>query len=108
MSESFYPSISSLLNTDYIPESLSFVKDALSSVSNALYYKNLQFHDTGAEGYYEMDIIPKNQEMFEMDLFGTGLKLIVNPDNNVSNGSTSIHVSFSYSLPVLKKHNLSY
>jgi hypothetical protein len=44
MSESFYPSISSLLKTDNIPEFLSFIKDALNDAGNALYYKNLQFN----------------------------------------------------------------
>ena len=101
MSESFYPSVNSLLKTDNIPEFLSFIKDALNDASNALYYKNLQFSDNGYEGYYEMDIIPKNQELFEMDLFGTGLSLIINPDSNVSNGNTSIHVGLNYVFPIL-------
>jgi len=84
MSESFYPSVNSLLKTDSIPASLSFVKDALNNITNALYYKNLQFSDTGAEGYYEMDLIPKNQDDFEMNLFGTGMSLIISPDPTVS------------------------
>ena len=98
MSESFYPSVNSLLNLDRIPDSLSFVKDALNNAGNALYYKNLQLSVDSSQGYYEMDLIPGNQNAFEIDLFGTGLMLIINPDDT---GNTSIHISLSYSWPVL-------
>jgi hypothetical protein len=43
----YYPTLSSIINSDDIPEVLGFIKDGVQSLIDKIHYKDLQFNKIG-------------------------------------------------------------
>ena len=76
----YYPSISSVVNTDDIPDILGFVKEGIIYLFDNLHYKDLQYSKSskGDAAFYSLTIVSKKRLDFEIP--GSGIYLVLNPD----------------------------
>ncbi len=78
MSEKYYPTISSLIKIDDLPEQLNFLQtgvNGLTEVFDKVYYQNLEINhaNSGAVSSYQLDLVSLNK--LAWDIPGTGLTL---------------------------------
>lgn len=95
-----HPSLSQLLPLDKIPNEIEAVRDALASIFNDIYVKNLiasQSYD-GSSGFYSVTLTTYNSIGIDIPI-ADDLRLILNP---TVQGTTEIPVSFDYSWIILK------
>ncbi len=76
----YYPAITDIVRTDDLPEFLSFFKTGLETIFNKIYYKDYYFskNNSGSEAFYSLSIVSKTK--LSLDLPGTGISLVLNPD----------------------------
>ncbi len=76
----YYPTLSSLITVDELPDFLSFIKEHVQSVFDNIYYKDYYSSEnaTGSSAFYRLDIVPRTR--LEQEVLGTGMILILNPD----------------------------
>ena len=101
MADNFYPSLSTLVTLDAVPEQLGFLKDGVSALLNKIYFKDLQVvkSDAGESAFYSLTLVLYKEAGVEIP--GTGIELVLNPDFNAS-GLTEIPVRLSYEWQILK------
>lgn len=95
-----HPSLSQLLPLDKIPNGIDAVRDALTSIFDDIYVKNLivskSYH--GDSGYYSFTLTTYNTIGINIPI-ADDLKLVLNP---TVEGTTEIPISFDYSWIILK------
>ncbi|WP_298510397.1 hypothetical protein [uncultured Kordia sp.] len=76
----YYPTISSLINEDDIPDMLGFIKDGIVYLFDNIHYKDLQFSKSvyGDEAFYSLSIVTKKR--LDIEIPGTGIYLVLNPN----------------------------
>lgn len=76
----YYPTLSSIVDTDEIPDILGFVKDGIITVLGKIHYKDLQYSKSpkGDAAFYSLSIVTKKRLDFEIP--GTGIYFVLNPD----------------------------
>ncbi|KAF2082120.1 hypothetical protein [Flavobacterium sharifuzzamanii] len=98
-----HPSLSQLLPLDKIPNELEAIRDALASLFDSVFVKNLiasQSYDNSS-GFYSMTLTTYNSLGLDIPL-AQDLKLVLNP---TVDGNTEIPISFDYSWIILKYIN---
>ncbi len=78
----YYPSLSSVVTLDDFPEYLGFIKEGIQKIFDKIYIKDFQANISprGESGFYGLSIVSKRRLQFEIP--GTGMFLILNPDND--------------------------
>lgn len=96
--QSFYPNLGALVSLDDFPEALQFLESGLQKALDKIYYKDLQVAKThdASQAYYDLVLV--TNEPIQLDLFNTGLALVLNPGNT---GETLIPISLSYRWGIL-------
>ncbi len=80
----YYPSLSDLMKPQDLPDFLSFIKDGLQAVFDKMYYKDYQTSRSisGSSAFYSLDIVSRKK--LQLELPGTGVFFVLNPDYNDS------------------------
>jgi hypothetical protein len=80
----YYPALSDLMKPADLPDFLSFIKDGLQAVFDKMYYKDYQTSrsTTGSSAFYSLDIVSRKK--LALELPGTGVFFVLNPDYNDS------------------------
>ncbi len=102
-SSNFYPSLSTLIPTDAIPENVGNLQESVQNIFDALFYKDLQIDKSVLEdtGFYRLSLV--TYQPIDFQIPGTDqLKVQLFP--SVS-GHTSIPISLEYRLEILKYIN---
>ena len=99
MSNKYYPSLKNLITLDAIPDSVDFIKSALTNLFSKIHYKDFQssVSNDGSVAFYSLRIVTK--EPLDVDLF-FGLKFILNRDYTDPQIS-SFPVTLQYSWPII-------
>lgn len=76
----YYPTLSSVMSQDDIPEILGFVKDGILWLFDKIHYKDLQYSKSprGDAAFYSLSVVASEQ--LDIELPGTGIYLVLNPD----------------------------
>ncbi|WP_299457978.1 hypothetical protein [uncultured Microscilla sp.] len=77
----FYPNLGTIVTLNDFPPELQFLENGLQHALDNIYYKNLQFtkNDQGTQAYYNLILV--TGEALKLDLFNSGLSLVLNPGN---------------------------
>ena len=104
-STTFYPSLSTLIPLENIPNELGSFKNGLTNIFNKLYYRDLQIHKSalGDAAFYNLKIVTYRRIALEIG-GANGLSLIFNPslDENIAGANSEFDVSLSYKWEILK------
>ena len=75
----YYPKLSSVVNTDDIPDILGFIKDGIVYLFDKIHYKDLQYNKSprGDAAFYSLSIV---SQRLDIELPSTGIYLVLNPD----------------------------
>jgi len=104
MANQFYPTLSSILSTENIPEELSFISDGLDAILDDIHFKDLivERSSDGVTTSYSLDIVSYSR-LLRFEIPGTGLVLILNPDlDNTNINYSVIPISFTWSWGIKK------
>ncbi|QTD39024.1 hypothetical protein JL193_07180 [Polaribacter batillariae] len=76
----YYPTLSSVVTEEDIPDILGFLKDGISNLLKKVHFKDLQFSKSarGDAAFYSLSIVTKDR--LDIEVPGTGIFLILNPD----------------------------
>lgn len=76
----YYPTLSSVITKDDIPEVLGFLKEGLENLLEKIHYKDLQYSKspTGDAAFYSLSIVSPNR--IDLEIPGTGIFIVLNPD----------------------------
>jgi|26BtaG_2_1085354.scaffolds.fasta_scaffold07833_5 hypothetical protein len=76
----YYPTLSSVITKDDIPEVLGFLKVGLENLLGKIHFKDLQYSKspTGDAAFYSLSIV--SPERLDMEIPGTGIYIVLNPD----------------------------
>ena len=76
----YYPTLSTIVNEDDIPEILGFIKEGLVNLLGKIHYKDLQYNKSprGDAAFYSLTIVSPKKLAIEIP--GTGIALVLNPD----------------------------
>lgn len=101
ISNKFYPALADLLPESFVPDSLSFIQDAIETVIQDLYYKDFQSQKSnfGDAAFYALSVISYNRIGIEFP--ETGISLILNPAIG-DQTFTELAVSVEVKLEILK------
>ena len=105
-SGTFYPSLSTILTVDSLPENLGFLQNGISNFLDKLYFRDYQFHksEKGDSAFYSLVIV--SQKRLAIEFPGTGLSLIFNPSHpGLATVTSEFPLSLSYEWPILKYIN---
>ena len=94
----FYPDLGSLLSGDDFPEVLAFLKPAMQDILNDIYYDKYHKGSNADGSHFECRLEMLLKKGLNLDLFGSGFRLAVNPDE--SGNMAVIPVSLQYSHPI--------
>ncbi len=99
-----YPVLSDLLPLHKIPSELELVKEALTSILDKVYFKDLVLSKAynGEAGYYTLSLISLKPLGVNIP-FANELKLVINP--SADGTITEVPLSFDYQWEVLKYFN---
>jgi hypothetical protein len=102
---SFYPSLDTLIPLESIPAQLGVVKEGLTNVFGHFFYRDLQVHKTadGDAAFYSLKLLTYKRLALEVPGTG-GLALILNPslDEGVQGAHSEFPISLSYKWSILK------
>ncbi|WP_130735947.1 hypothetical protein [Flavobacterium sp. J27] len=95
----YYPTLSTILNEEDIPEILGFIKEGLVGLLGKIHYKDLQYTKSprGDAAFYSLNIV--SPKRLAIELPGTGISLVLNPDvtgNDFSISSFPITVEYQW------------
>ncbi len=84
----YYPTLSTIINPEDIPEILGFIKGGLENLLGKIHYKDLQYSKSprGDAAFYSLSIV--SPKRLGIELPGTGINLVLNPD--ITGGDYSI------------------
>ncbi len=98
----FYPSLSNLIQVDEIPSALAVIQGGIDDLFKHFYYKDFQAQKSasGDVGFYQLKII--TYKRLGIEIPGTnGLALILNP-SITPGGTTDFPISLGYRWDILK------
>ncbi|WP_395654555.1 hypothetical protein [Flavobacterium sp.] len=77
----YYPTLSTIVNEDDIPEILGFIKEGLVNLLGKIHYKDLQYNKSprGDAAFYGLTIVSPKKLAIEIP--GTGIALVLKPDS---------------------------
>ncbi|MEW7278317.1 hypothetical protein ABW636_06955 [Aquimarina sp. 2201CG1-2-11] len=96
----YYPTLSTIITPEELPELLGFLKEAITGLLDNIYYKDLQYSKSGYgdQAFYSLRIISKNR--LELEIPGTGIYMVLNPD--ITDGTiSSFPITVQYEWPIL-------
>ena len=84
----YYPRLSSAVSEQDIPDILGFIKTGVVNLLNKIHYKDLQYSKSakGDAAFYSLSIVSKR---LDIEVPGTGIYLILNPDLTTGNSNIS-------------------
>lgn len=73
----FYPTLSTVISADELPDLLGFLKEELASLLDSIYYKDLQYSKSvyGDRAFYSLRIVSRNR--LDLEIPGTGAKFVL-------------------------------
>ncbi len=76
----YYPKIDDITRIEDLPDILGFLKDGIQELFSDVFYKNFQFSKSvnGDIAFYSLDIV--SAKKLSIELPGTGIFLVLNPD----------------------------
>jgi len=76
----YYPTLSTIVNEDDIPEILGFLKESIANLLGKVHYKDLQYSKSprGDAAFYSLSIVSPRKLAIELP--GTGISLVLNPN----------------------------
>ena len=100
MPTEFYPSLSSLITLDDLPQELDFIEAGISSVFDNVYFRDLQFTRSpkGDSAFYSL-VLVLNRSV-GVTIPGADIRIALNPDF-VSGSMTEIPVTLEYEWKLL-------
>ncbi|WP_299767416.1 hypothetical protein [uncultured Dokdonia sp.] len=108
LAQRFYPTLSSVVNQDEIPEILGFIKDGIVFLFDKIHFKDLQYSKSprGDAAFYTLSIVTRDR--IDIEVPGTGIFLVLNPDADDANiSSFPITIDYEWKLLVyLRSFNL--
>ena len=86
----FYPTLSSVVTQDEIPDALGFIKDGIVFLFDKIHFKDLQYSKSprGDAAFYSLSIVTKDR--LDIEIPATGVFLVLNPDLGVENPDATI------------------
>ena len=94
-----YPSLASLVPTSAVPTELGFLDGAVDLVLGGLRYSDLAI-DTSPEGDGKAYAVTLATRELALDLFGSGVRLILFPADQSGPVTSEIPVAFAYRWPI--------
>lgn len=96
----YYPTLSSVISQDDIPEILGFLKGGILWIFDKVHYKDLQYSKSpkGDSAFYSLSIV--SADRLDIELFGTGIFLVLNPDVD-DNTISSFPITIEYKWKIL-------
>ena len=98
----YYPTLSSVVTAEDLPDILGFIKDGTQNLLSHIYYKDFQ-HSKGAKGdsaFYGLSIV--SPERIQLEIPGTGIYLVLNPDLKDGDNKISVFpITIEYQWKVL-------
>ncbi|MFC4635981.1 hypothetical protein ACFO3O_18865 [Dokdonia ponticola] len=108
LAQRFYPTLSSVVNQDEIPEILGFIKDGIVFLFDTIHFKDLQYSKSprGDAAFYSLSIVTRDR--IDIEVPGTGIFLVLNPDADGPNiSSFPITIDYEWKLlAYLRSFNL--
>lgn len=108
LAQRFYPTLSSVVNQDEIPEILGFIKDGIVFLFDTIHFKDLQYSKSprGDAAFYSLSIVTRDR--IDIEVPGTGIFLVLNPDADDANiSSFPITIDYEWKLlAYLRSFNL--
>ena len=103
-STKYYPKLSSVMNTNALPEALNFVEGGIENLLDDIYLKDLQYIKSASGGNISYYTILKIFKAISLDLLGTGFEILLNPPppNDPYAGSTEIPISINLDIKILE------
>jgi len=104
MADIFFSPLSSVITTDQIPESLNFIETGLDTILDKVFFKDLKVQRSSnfSSTAYDLDIVIQSG-VLKLEIPGTGLLLLLNPDLDNPNGDYSvIPVSLTWDWGILQ------
>lgn len=104
MADIFFSPLSSVITTDQIPESLNFIETGLDTVLDKVFFKDLKVQRSSnfSSAAYDLDIVIQSG-VLKLEIPGTGLVLLLNPDLENPNADYSvIPVSLTWDWRILQ------
>ncbi|OJJ20990.1 hypothetical protein BKI52_10465 [marine bacterium AO1-C] len=107
----FYPTLSSVVDQDQIPDILGFLKDGIVYLFDHVHYKDLQYTKSpnGDSAHYSLSIVSRKR--LDIEIPGTGIYLVLNPDlsgGNVDISAFPITIAYEWKvLAYLRSFDLS-
>lgn len=103
MADTYYPYVSDLITFDQLPDGLTFISDDLNSIFSEIRYQNFIAERSVNEstGYYQLNIVVFS--VLQLDVGGTGIVLILNPDvQSGANTQSIIPVNLNWRWDILR------
>jgi hypothetical protein len=103
MADIYYPYLSDLITIDQLPDGLSFISDDLNSLFSQIRYQSFigEHSVSDSSAFYQLNIVVF--DALKLDVFQTGLVLILNPDLQPGGGNNSIiPITLSWRWSLLK------
>ena len=84
----YYPTLSTVVSIDDLPDILGFIKDGVGSLLDTIHFKDLQSSKSprGDAAFYSLSIVSPNR--IDIEIPGTGIYLVLNPD--IAGGDSTI------------------
>jgi len=101
----YFPPLNELISIDKLPDFLSGIQGGLSNLLSNIKLKEYQVISHSNANGKSWYLVLRTSQRIDLDVFGTGLKLIFNPsfDPNSPGSYTDIPLSCSFKLPILDR-----
>jgi hypothetical protein len=100
--QQFYPPVTDIIKLENIPAQLGFIQNGINSLFENLYFRDLQYtrgkNDDSA--FYSLTLI--SYKKLGVEIPGTGILMVLNPDHNPAAGFTAIPISLHYEWKILR------
>lgn len=99
----YYPRLSSVITENDIPDILGFIKTGIVNLLDRIYFKDLQYSKSpkGDSAFYSLSVVSGR---LDIEIPGTGIFLVLNPDQsveNVDNYISSFPITIEYQWKIL-------
>lgn len=97
----YYPTLSSVITHDDIPEILGFLKEGIQALFDKIHYKDLQYSKSpkGDAAFYSLSIVSPTR--LDIEIPGTGIYLVLNPDLTGDNKISAFPITIEYQWKIL-------
>lgn len=97
----YYPTLSTIVTAEDLPDILGFLKEGLSTMMNRLYYKDFQYSKSarGDGAFYSLSIVTRKR--LDMEIPGTGIYLVLNPSSDNYGTISAFPITVEYQWKIL-------